>query len=165
MSEATSANEEFPPQPAAQRRGRGWPIVAAIAVGALLVGLVIGFLINQPRVSDAQDEADQANAELASVSEELADTQAQVSDAQAALAACQPLVDSTTEFADGWDQLNELQAAFEATPLGSAEEAEALAQLDSRYTSLTTVVGTVRAHLATCNPTSTGSVLFFPTTP
>ena len=127
MSEATSANnEEFTPQPAAQRRGLGWPIVAAIAVGALLVGLGIGFLINQPRVSEAQDEADQANAELASVSQELEDTQAQVSSAQAALAACQSLVDATTELADGWDQLNELQAAFEATAVGSAEETEAV---------------------------------------
>jgi hypothetical protein len=121
MSETTSANnEEFTPQPAAQRRGLGWPIVAAIAVGALLVGLGIGFLINQPRVSDAQDEADQAQAELASVSQELEDTQAQVSSA---------------------------------------------VQLDSKISSVTTVVGTVRAHLATCNPTSTSSLLFFPTTP
>jgi hypothetical protein len=166
MSEATSANEQFTPQPAATpRRGLGWPIVAAIAVGALLVGLAIGFLINQPRVSDAQDEADQAQAELASVSKELADTKAQVSDAQAALAACQPLVDATTELADGWDQLNELDAAYQATPVGSAEEAEAVAQLDSMYTSLTTMVGTARAHVATCNPTSTSSLLFFPTTP
>jgi uncharacterized membrane-anchored protein YhcB (DUF1043 family) len=165
MSEATSHNEQFTPQdneqftpqPAAQRRGLGWPIVAVIAVGALLVGLAIGFLINQPRVSDAQDEADQAQAELASVSQELEDTKAQVSEAQATLAACQQLVDATTELADGWDQLNELDAAFQATAVGSAEEAEAGAQLDSMYASLTTVVGTVRAHLATCTPTSTGS--------
>ena len=67
--------------------------------------------------------------------------------------------------ADGWDQLNELQSAFEATPVGSAEETEAVAQLDSKISSVTTVVGTVRAHLATCNPTSTSSLLFFPTTP
>ena len=165
MSEATSANEEFPPQPAAQRRGLGWPIVAAIAVGALLVGLVIGFLINQPRVSEAQDEADQAQAELASVSEELEDTKAQVSSAQAALAACEPLVDATTEFVDGWDQLIELDAAYQAAPVGSAEEAEALSQLRSMLTSVTTMVGTARAHVATCNPTSTSTSLFFPTTP
>ena len=103
MSETTSANnEDFAPQPApAQRRGLGWPIVAAIAVGALLVGLGIGFLINQPRVSEAQDEADQAQAELASVSQELEDTQAQVSSAEEALAACQSLVDATTDWPTG----------------------------------------------------------------
>ena len=101
MSDATSADEQFTPQPAAQRRGLGWPIVTAIAVGALLVGLGIGFLINQPRVSEAQDEADQAQAELASVSQELEDTQAQVSSAEEALAACQSLVDATTDWPTG----------------------------------------------------------------
>ena len=165
ISEAIPANEQFTPQPAAERRGLGWPIVAAIAVGALLVGLGIGFLINQPRVSDAQDEADQAQAELAGVSEELEDTKAQVSSAQAALAACQPLVDATTELTDGWDQLIELEAAYQAAPIGSAEEAEAIAQLDSMYTSVPTLVGAARAHVATCNPTSTSTSLFFPTTP
>ena len=122
-----------PPTPAAPPERRGVPLWAAL-VGALvaaLVGFGAGFAIYAGDADAVRDDLEAAEASLSESEASLSEAEASLSEAEAALAQCQDAVEGGTalatasdELATAWNEYLGLLTDFNATPLGSPEEAE-----------------------------------------
>ena len=136
-----------PPPSAPPSTGRRVPIWAALvgAVVAMLVAFGGGYAIASAEADDAKADRDAAEASLAKAEASLAEAEAALDQCQDAVEGAGALATAATTVADNFEELQRLLNDFNASAVGSAEEAELATALTEKEGQLTRQIGALSA--------------------